>query len=710
MSIWSEAVPQDLHAVLPLEFGEAMGHRRNHPAAADAPSATFDAMQLVGLRRVGKIAVAPAGDWIAVAVQRLNADAAAYVSDLWRLPVDGGTPVQLTRGEHNDCAPCFRADGALGFLSNRPPARPLPDDDSKDRAQVWVLPAEGGEPYQLTDEPLGVEAFQFAPEGDRLLAMAPVLLNQPHDKQRELLHDRRKNGPSALRFTQQPVRFWDHWLPDGIATPMPHLIAYAQDGSGRRDLTPKALREHLIEPEYAVSPDGRHAALTSARLGVDRIDDVMLMVIDLDSGSSRIAFEAAGTEVDNPVFSADSKRIACIVTPRSIEHVGKPILTLIDVGTGEATSLATNWDRWPVPAVWTPDGSALIVTADDDGCTPVFRIDATTGHVDRLTANDTGGSHGDLQMTADGRIAGIRSTLVSPPEVFVLDTVARNAAEARAAQAPRMLAPLSGFTQSQTAFTEELRVRSTDGAIIQSWIVKPANLPNEAQGRLPVLFAIHGGPIGSFGDGWHWRWNALLWANAGYMVVLPNARGSTGFGQEFIQGIWGNQWGAQCYRDLMAVADAIEARADVDRGRIAALGGSFGGYMTNWIGGNTDCFKALATHASVFSMSAFTGVTDHPAYWLLEMGSAPYQDVQAFDRYSPARFVQNWKSPTLIIHGERDYRCPIGEGLALFEALQHFGVESELVVFPDENHWILKPRNIVAWNAALLEFFGRHLR
>jgi dipeptidyl aminopeptidase/acylaminoacyl peptidase len=242
--------------------------------------------------------------------------------------------------------------------------------------------------------------------------------------------------------------------------------------------------------------------------------------------------------------------------------------------------------------------------------------------------------------------------------------------------------------------------------MIHAWIVKPAG----ARGPLPVLFAIHGGPIGAFGDGWHWRWNALMWANAGYMVVLPNARGSTGFGQDFIQGIWGNQWGAQCYRDLMAVADALEQRADVDPVRIAALGGSFGGYMTNWIGGNTDRFKALATHACVFSMSSFTGVTDHPPYWLLEMGGDPYQNAQAFDRFSPARFVQNWKSPTLIIHGERDYRCPIGEGLALFEALQHFGVESEIVIFPDENHWILKPRNIIAWNKALLDFFGRHLQ
>lgn len=668
-----------------------------------ASTTKFNPAQLIALRRVAGIAVAPAGDWVAVALQRLDADGAKYVSDLWRLPLDGTAATQLTRGEHNDSAPCFRADGSLGFLSNRAPASGKGDDDAKDRNQVWVLPATGGESSQVTDEPLGVDSFRFAAHGDRLLCMVPVLSQLPQEKQREFMSDRRKNGPSALRFTRQPVRYWDHWLPDGLTTPTPHLIAYAQDGTGRRDLTPQATREHLIDPEFALSRDGRNAVLTSARPGSDRIDDVALIVIDLETGAGRVIAEAPGTQFGQPHFAPDGQRLACVGTPRSLEAVGKPALTLIDVASSTATVIARDWDRWPVAGDWTPDGAALIVTADDDGATPVFRIEAASGVVTRLTAQHSGGTHGELHLTAQGVIVGVRSTLSSPPEVFVLPADTSTAMPGP--HAPRLLAALSGFINPESVVIEDLRVRSTDGTDIQSWIVRPA-LSTE---RLPVLFAIHGGPIGAFGDGWHWRWNALLWANAGYMVVLPNARGSTGFGQEFIQGIWGNQWGAQCYRDLMAVADAIENRPDVDPRRIAALGGSFGGYMTNWIGGNTTRFKALATHACVFSMSAFTGVTDIPAYWLLEMGGSPYQDVQAFDRYSPARFVQNWKSPTLIIHGERDYRCPVGEGLALFEALQHFGIESEIVIFPDENHWILKPRNIVAWNAALLDFMGRHL-
>jgi dipeptidyl aminopeptidase/acylaminoacyl peptidase len=212
-------------------------------------------------------------------------------------------------------------------------------------------------------------------------------------------------------------------------------------------------------------------------------------------------------------------------------------------------------------------------------------------------------------------------------------------------------------------------------------------------------------------DGWHWRWNPLLAVAAGYAVALPNPRGSTGFGQDFIQGIWGNVWGDQCYKDLMAVTDALERRADVDPQRIMAMGGSFGGYMTNWIGTQTQRFKCLITHASIATMAQFTGTTDHPAWWYLEMGGEdPYADPERFDRYAPLRHIKQWKTPVLIIHGELDYRCPINEGLNLFEALQYHGVDSELLVFPDENHWILKPKNIVAWYESVLEFIGRHLR
>jgi dipeptidyl aminopeptidase/acylaminoacyl peptidase len=203
----------------------------------------------------------------------------------------------------------------------------------------------------------------------------------------------------------------------------------------------------------------------------------------------------------------------------------------------------------------------------------------------------------------------------------------------------------------------------------------------------------------------------LLLVAQGYAVALANPRGSSGFGQQFVQGIWGNVWGDQCYRDLMAVTDTLCKRPDIDARRMAAMGGSFGGYMVNWIATQTDRFGCLVSHAGIVNMAAFTGVTDHPPEWYLEMGGEnPYADPERFDRFAPMRYIHQWRTATLITHGERDYRCPIGEALSLFEALQYHGIKSELLVFPDENHWLLKPRNIVAWYQAVLEFTQRHLR
>jgi dipeptidyl aminopeptidase/acylaminoacyl peptidase len=225
-----------------------------------------------------------------------------------------------------------------------------------------------------------------------------------------------------------------------------------------------------------------------------------------------------------------------------------------------------------------------------------------------------------------------------------------------------------------------------------------------------VLFWVHGGPIGQWADGWHWRWNPLVAVGAGYAVALPNPRGSSGRGQDFIEGVYNNQWGAACYRDLMAVADELERRPDVDGARMAAMGGSFGGYMANWIGGQTDRFRAIATHASVYHFPAFHGATDMPGFFALELGAHPYGgERDEFERHSPHRFVDRWKTPTLILHGEKDYRVPVSEALLLFEALQLFGVESELLVFPDENHWIMRPRNTRQWYEAIFDFLARHV-
>jgi dipeptidyl aminopeptidase/acylaminoacyl peptidase len=665
--------------------------------------APYTVAQHIALRRVTSFAAAPDGSWLAVVVQRIDQEGAQYVSDLWKVPTDGSAAVQLTRGDSKDSAPCFRHDGALGFLSNRTPNEIKADDEADKRMQVWLLPAAGGEAQQLTDEPLGVEAFAFAKRADRMVLLAPVLAGVPYDKQREAATERAKKGPSARHFREQPVRHWDHWLHQNADMANMHLVACTATGEQRVDLTPEVTHELSIEPEFDLSADGTRVAVTWQTSGADRERDTTIRMFDLANGHARLLGAAINTNNETPKFSPDGATLAVIRSTRSPKIVVRPTLTLIDVASGALRTLATDWDRWPHLADWSPDGRRLIVTADDEGLTPVCTIDAASGRVERLSARNAGGAHAQSVALPDGRIATIRSSLRDPFECYVLD--------ARPDAVPRPLARLSGITPADWAEVESFKVESTDGTPIHSYLVKPKNVSEKNAGKLPLLFWIHGGPIGMDQDGWHWRWNPLLAVAQGYAVALPNPRGSTGFGQDFIQGIWGNVWGKQCYEDLMAVMDALERRPDIDASRTMAMGGSFGGYMTNWIGTQTQRFKCLITHASICTMAQFTGTTDHPAWWYLEMGGEdPYADMPKFDRHAPIRYIKQWKTPTLIIHGELDYRCPIGEALNLFEALQYHGVPSEMLIFPDENHWILKPRNIVAWYDTVLEFIGRHLR
>jgi dipeptidyl aminopeptidase/acylaminoacyl peptidase len=660
---------------------------------------TYSVHDHIKLNRVSSIAGSPDGSWLAVAVQRLDRDGAKYVSDIWKVPADGSAPLQLTRGDTSDSDPCFRHDGALGFLSNRQPTELKPDEDAEKRRQVWVLPAGGGEPQQLTDEPLGVEGFKFAKSAGRLVLFAPVISDVAHDKQRETAADRAKKGPSARRYTQHPVRHWDHWLHENRDMANTHVIAYAADGANRADLTPDAKREFAIEPQFDVSADGNLVAVTRQTTGADRALDTTILLINIASNEQTIF--GAGTNVNNDAvrLSPGGKTIATIRSFRSPQVAVRPRLTLIDIASSEERTLATDWDGWPHLAGWSNDGKRLIATADDNGHTPLYTIEAASGKAERVTSPASGGAHSNVEVLHDGRIAGIRSTLLDAPECFVVD--------ARPSSTPRTLARLSGFAAADWVSVESCQALSTDGVPIQFFFVKP----KDATTPLPALLWIHGGPIGMHVDGWHWRWCPMLAAAEGYAVALPNPRGSTGFGQEFIQGIWGNVWGGQCYKDLMCVTDAIEKRTDVDPKRIMAMGGSFGGYMTNWIGTQTDRFHCLVTHASIFTMAQFTGVTDHPAWWHIGMGGEdPYADQPHFDRYAPVQHIKKWKTPTLIIHGELDYRCPIGEGLNLFEALQYHKVPSELLIFPNENHWILKPRNTVVWYEAVLEFLARHMK
>ncbi|MFT5422161.1 MAG: dipeptidyl aminopeptidase/acylaminoacyl peptidase [Candidatus Endobugula sp.] len=319
------------------------------------------------------------------------------------------------------------------------------------------------------------------------------------------------------------------------------------------------------------------------------------------------------------------------------------------------------------------------------------------------STEDRGGFYSNLHFIGKASLIGIWSSFIHPPEPFLIKQLSE--------PEPLILASFSGVDKDDintTISVENISIEANDGVMIQAFFIKPEST---STAPLPTIFRIHGGPIYAWCDGWNWNLSPVITAAQGYASVLINPRGSTGFGQEFVEGIWGNVWGEACYSDIMTVVDSVSALDCVNENKMAVFGFSFGGYMTNWIGVNSDKFKCLITQAGIFSLSSFFSTTDFPAYWhrLLDMPDHPFNNLSDCDRYSPHQRIANWTSPTLIFHGEKDYRVPISQSLSLFEALLYHGNEAELIVFSDEGHGIGKPKNVEAWYEHTLEFLNKHI-
>ena len=374
-----------------------------------------------------------------------------------------------------------------------------------------------------------------------------------------------------------------------------------------------------------------------------------------------------------------------------VDKAGDQWLSLVDLGTGEVRPLTADWDRWPGRPVWTPDGSALIVSADEQGSSPLFRVDVATGAVRRLTGDR--GAYTDAQVSPDGRyVYALRSAIDAAPAPVRIDA-------ARADQQPEFLRGPAEQPALPGSLTE-VTATAEDGSPLRAWLVLPKGA--SAESPVPLLLWIHGGPLGS-SNAWSWRWNPWLAAAQGYAVLLPDPAISTGYGWDFIQRGWG-AWGAAPYTDLMALTDATVARTDIDASRTGAMGGSFGGYMANWVAGHTTRFKGIVTHASMWALDQFGPTTDAYHYWRRELA------VERMLDNSPHLHIDAIRTPMLVIHGDRDYRIPIGESLRLWAELseRHLGADGttphKFLYFPDENHWVLSPQHAKVWYDTVFAF------
>ena len=630
----------------------------------------FDDLDVfLALRRASGLAVSPDGSRVVTSIAELNEKRTEFVNAIWELDPAGREPARrLTRGAKGESSPVFTADGDLLFVAARPT-----EEDDKPPASLWRLPARGGEAAEVLTLPGGVDGVRTARTSAVAVVAAKLLRSAATvDDDKRLRALRKDNKVSAVLHSGYPVRYWDHDLgPD-----QPHLL----DLDGSRDLTP-APGDALREADFAVSDDGSFVVTRWQAPAPGAAIRSSLVRIDVTTAERRIIADDPSADLGLPAISPDGTAVAFTRETHSTP-VEAPRISLCHIQFGEDFVELTDWDRWPTSVTWSADGSALIVTADENGRGPVFSVDPASGSVRRLTEDDY--TYTDVRAAPDGVLFAMRSSYARPPHPVRVDP------DGTVTELPCVAPPELPGTLTEVAATAE------DGQPVRSWLALP-----HGDAPAPLVLCVHGGPLASW-NAWHWRWNPWLLVAKGYAVLLPDPALSTGYGQDFIQRGWG-AWGFAPYTDLMAATDAACAHPRVDDTRTAVMGGSFGGYMANWIAGHTDRFDAIVTHASLWALDQFGPTTDGAYWWAREMTP------EMAERNSPHRFVDQIRTPMLVIHGDKDYRVPIGEALRLWGELTRHGVTAKFLYFPDENHWVLTPGNATVWYETVWAWLAKHV-
>src|SRR4051812_3227283 len=649
----------------------------------------------MALPRVGELALSPDGTRLVTTVATLNPQRTKYMTALWEVDLAGERPARrLTRSAKGEGGPAFTTGGDVLFVSARPdPEEKEPKDDAP--AALWLLPAGGGEARVVGTRPGGIDGVATAARADTVVVLSttmPGAVTGEDDEERRTA--RKDRAVSAVLHTGYPVRYWDHDLgPDE-----PRLLAgAAHEGDGTlvwRDLTPEP-RAALFESEPDVAPDGSAVVTAWAVARPNGETHEIVVRIDAETGERTALLEDARYYFHEPRISPEGARVAALRRLRTLPDRPPQVdIVVVGIDGGEPEVVAGDWDRWANELRWTPDGQALIASADEDGRGPLFRIGVADGSVVRLTGDDA--AYTNPCVSPDGRfVYALRNAIGAPPAPVRLDAHA-------AGQEPALLAgPAPAPAIPGT--TTEITATAEDGTDLRAWLVLPDGAEAEPA---PLLLWVHGGPLNSW-NAWTWRWNPWLMAARGYAVLLPDPALSTGYGQDMVDRGWA-RWGGPPFTDVLALTDVAEARPEIDASRMAAMGGSFGGYMANWIAGHTDRFGAIVTHASLWALDQFGPTTDDASYWLGEM-----TEEMALEN-SPHLHADRITTPMLVIHGDKDYRVPIGEALRLWWDLvfrqedQHQNPH-RFLYFPNENHWILTPQHAIVWHETVLAFLAQHV-
>lgn len=673
-------------------------------AAASAMAAPrgFTVEDLVNMERVGSPAVSPDASRVVYTVRSTDMNKNRGHTELWMVDLRAANPApqRLTDHSASSTEPEWSASGdAVYFLSTR-----------SGSSQVWRLPMAGGkagEPVKVTDLPLDVESFRVAPSGDRV-AMSLSVFRDCADLActRTRLDAKEKDKATGKLYDRLFVRHWDTWN-DGRNNV---LFSAPLDAGGKVRGAPVSLSGSLDgdvpskpfgdREEFRFSPDGKSIVFAARIAGKT---EAWSTNFDLYTVPAAGGAAPRNLSADNPawdtkgVYSPDGRTLAYLAMARPGFEADRYQVMLMDVATGQKRKLAADWDRSAGSLQWRADGKALVVDAEDVGQHRLFSIDVATGKVTPLTDK---GAVGAFDLRGD-TLAYTQANLASGAQLFSMKLGGQ----------PTQLTKLNAERLADVRFGqyEQFSFAGANGETVYGHVMKPWNA--EPGKKYPIAFIVHGGPQGSFGNSWSYRWNPQVYAGAGYAAVFIDFHGSTGYGQKFTDSISGD-WGGKPLVDLQKGLDAAVKKFPwLDRERSCALGASYGGYMMNWIAGNwNDGFRCLVNHDGVFDSRGMAYSTEEQWFTDWENGGAYFAVPNNHERFNPVHHVNKWKTPMLVIQGDLDFRIPTAQALSTFTALQRKGIDSQLLVFPDENHWVLKPANSLQWHHTVINWLDRYLK
>jgi dipeptidyl aminopeptidase/acylaminoacyl peptidase len=660
---------------------------------------------MVRAERVGEPVPSPDGKWIVFTRQAWDADANQKTTNLWLVTPDGATTRQLTAVKGvADGGPVWSPDSkSIVFTSSR-----------EGGGKAWIMRVDGGEPRKLLEFAVDVDNLRMAPDGSRLAFSAEVLPDATAEETAKRDAERAKNPMKARAYDQLMVRHWDTWS-EGRRN---HLFTVALKWDAAGDAAVEGAPVDLMKgidadcptkpfggaEDYAFSPDSKEIAY-AAQLGADQAwsTNVDVFTVPAAGGATKCLTAKNHATDKSPVYSPDGKLLAYTAMARPGFESDRLVVHLIDRSTGAERALSGRFDRSVDAMVFTPDSHHLLVTCDEEGRHRVFAI-----------ACDSGADKVLLTEHSTDALAILPAAGEKPPRLlFRQDSFERPAELWSAALDGTDRLRLTRvndarFDLVQTGAASDFWFAGANGDRVHSWIVKPVGW--EAGKKYPLAFVIHGGPQGAIADHFHYRWNLEAFAGAGYAVMAVNFHGSTGFGQAFTDSI-SRDWGGAPFDDLMLGLDAALKEFDwIDGKRVGALGASYGGWMINWVNGHTDRFQCLVCHDGEFDEFSSYFATEELWFPEWEFGGLPWEKPELYEKFSPRNYLENWRTPELVIHSANDFRLVDSEGIAAFTALQRRGIPSRFLWFPDENHWVLKPKNSIYWHQNVIEWLDRWLQ